>query len=184
MKNKLLIAVVFLISINANAEEKILECNGYWEDEGINLPKTDKPYLQNKKEVYQQYIVNENSITIVSGTYSIKDENIQLCKKTTNAYIYALDCAVAEPRLMAVDWAKDKNADYKNSEFYKRWLPSQNSYFGARLIYLDRLNLTIADDDYQLHTRAIKDKKSILDLQHYAIISHSNYQCRIAKSKI
>ena len=184
MKNKLFFTLIFFISMSANAEEKILECNGFSEDEGMNLPEFDKPIIRKKEKVYEQFIVNEKSITIVSGTYSIKDESMQLCKTTTNAYIYALDCAVAEPRAMAIDWTRDKNADSPNSAFYKKWLPTKKSYFGARLIYLDRVNLTITDEDYQLNTKYIKDKKSILDLQNYAIINHTNYQCRIAKSKI
>lgn len=185
MKNKLSFTLLFLISMSANAEEKkILECNGFSEDEGINIPKIDKPIIRKKEKVYEQFIVNENSITIVSGTYNIKDENFQLCEKTTNAYVYALDCAIAEPRKMAIDWTQEKNANSQGSEFYKKWLPTKKSYFGARLIYLDRVNLTITDDDYQLNTKYIKDKKSILDLQNYAIINHTNYQCRIAKSKI
>ena len=187
MKKTIVFSLSLIFCICANAEDKILDCDGTWEEEGMNLPKHAKEFVQkNKDEVTQQYLVRDDSITIVSGTPDIKNDTLQLCSKTNSTYIYSWDCAVKEPRWMAVDWTRENNPLSKDSEFHKKWLPKPESYIGARIIYLDRVSLSVIDDEYHLYISTEDDKKgNATNIQkNYAIIFHSKLQCRIAKPKL
>lgn len=192
MKNILYILLFVFIDINANAEEKILECDGTWEGEGINLPKVDTPSLTKKHSVYQQFLVNDSSITEVSGTPDLNDDKIQLCGKSNTAYIYSRDfytgnCAIKEQRRIAVDFVNEKDNSSKNSPFFKKWLIKPDLYYGASVIYLDRVNLSIIKDEYLPMTRMNLVKKNgeqEFTYHNFVIINHFKFQCKIEKLKL
>jgi hypothetical protein len=187
MQHRLFTGLFLLLCINANAADKILECDGTWKQEGMNIPPHAKDFVQSGKiEVTQQYLVSDKSITIVSASPNIKNDTIQLCSKTDATYTYSWDCAVKQPRLMAVEWTQEDDPTSENSNFYKKWTPKPESYIGAKIIYLDRVNLSVTDDQYTLHMSTDDDAsgKPTLKPKNYAIIDHTKLQCRIAKSKL
>ena len=179
--------MIVIIGINANAEEKILDCDGTWEAEGMNLPPHAKEHVpKGRSEVTQQYLVNDNSITLISGSPNIKNDTIQLCSKTHATYIYSWDCAIKDPRWMAVEWANEDNPLSDDSNFKKKWLPKPGSIIGAKTIYLDRVNLKVIDDEYEFNISPDGDKKGNYTTKpkNYVVIYHAKLQCKIAKSKL
>ena len=186
MKNKLVLLMFAFIGMSANADEKILECNGTWEQEGWNVPPHAKDLVdKDTSKIFLQYLVGNNSITLVSGTPNMKNDTLPLCSKTNATYIYSWDCAVKNPREMAVEWTQEDDASSENSNFHKKWISKPESYYGAKIIYLDRVKLSIIEDQYLLSTTWDDEKlKPTSKVKNYALIDHTRLQCKIAKQKI
>lgn len=187
MKYKLLIFLSAFVGLNVTAEEKVLDCSGTWEQEGMNLPPHAKEFVQKGiSKVTQQYLVSDSSITIVGGTSDIKNDTFQLCKKSNAAYIYSWNCAVELPRLMAFDWTQEDDPLAHDSKFGRKWVGKSWSFIGAETIYLDRVNLSVIDSKYAFHLSTDDDKngKPTLKAKNYVVIDHAKLQCRIAKPKL
>ena len=172
------------IGMNANADEKILECTGNSKTEGMNIPPHAKFLISDgRNDGEQKFILNDDSIAIVGEKLNL---TFKLCSKSSTEYIYSSNCAVKDLREMALDWTKEDDPLSKESNFQKKWLPNLDSVLGAELIHLDRVNLIVTDDNYNFYPSTDDDKKGrpILKRKNYTVITHSKFQCKIAKQKI
>ncbi len=172
-------------SSNADAE-KFLDCDGTWSEQGIAEPSDVKSLHSPADAVTQKYIVGKQYI-IVKGDNVIKDDRLPLCEVTSSSYKYAWDCAVKDVREFTGDWIDSKDNDTKTSPFFKKWLPNKDSILGAKIVVLDRTNLTILDETYNLNVHPNFSKsngKMVVTPNNYVIIYRTSLNCKEVKQKI
>jgi hypothetical protein len=165
-------------------EETVIECTGTIKGRGINAPKNI--FIPSEEKITQRYLIGRDYIKIpIDG--ATKDMTLNLCKANTSHYQFAYNCKITNKQQFIIDWLNEKDLDPSSSTFFKKYLDKPNSVLGDRFISLDRINLSINDEDYSVHSRTdakLINKEIHSNTQTYFIVDEFRGNCKKLQPKL